>query len=141
MGTRRKARELTLQVLFNIDFSADNPDEIFDLVCANFETSRSVWEYSKKLVLGIHEKRDRIDALIKDSSRNWRIERMSKVDRCILRLGVYEILYLADIPPKVSIDEAVELGKRYGTEESGAFINGILDNIFKRMKTDNYNEQ
>ena len=138
MGKRRKARELAVQVLFNIDFSTDDPEKIFDLVCSNFESSRSVWDFSKKLVLGIHEKRDYIDGLIGNSSKNWRIERMSKVDRCILRLGVYELLYLEDIPPKVSIDEAVELGKRYGTDESGAFINGILDNVFRQLKSDNH---
>ena len=139
MGKRRKARELTIQVLFNIDFSTDDPEKIFDLVCSNFESSRSVWDFSKELVLGIHEKRDYIDGLIRNSSKNWRIERMSKVDRCILRLGIYELLYLEDIPPKVSIDEAVELGKRYGTDESGAFINGILDNVFKQLEADNNN--
>jgi transcription antitermination factor NusB len=139
MGKRRKARELTIQVLFNIDFSTDDPEKIFDLVCSNFESSRSVWDFSKELVLGIHEKRDYIDGLIRNSSKNWRIERMSKVDRSILRLGVYELLYLEDIPPKVSIDEAVELGKRYGTDESGAFINGVLDNVFKQLEADNNN--
>ena len=137
MGKRRKARELTLQVLFNIEFSNDDPDVVFNLICNNFNAPKFAQEFSKKLVLGISQKREHLDNLISNSSRNWRLERMSKVDRSILRLGVYEILFVDEIPPKVSIDEAVELGKIYGTEESGAFINGVLDNIFNKLKTDN----
>ena len=65
---------------------------------------------------------------------NWRLERMARVDRCILRLGAFEMVFIKEIPPKVSIDESVELGKLYGTEDSGAFINGVLDNIFNQLE-------
>ena len=80
---------------------------------------------------------ERLDTLIRKSSKNWRLERMSKVDRSILRLSTYEILFMKDIPHKVSIDEAVELGKKFGTEESAAFINGVLDNILKEHTRNN----
>ena len=80
------------------------------------------------------KKTEYLDKLIIRSSKNWRLERMPIVDRCILRLGVFEIFFMEDIPPKVSIDEAVELGKKFGTEDSGAFINGVLDNIFNKLK-------
>jgi transcription antitermination factor NusB len=133
MGTRRKARELTIQILFAMEFSSVDQDEIVGLVCKNFDSSRSARAFSGELVRGVRENIRHLDNVIRRSSKNWRIERMSIVDRSILRLAAYEMLYRKEIPYKVSIDEAVELGKRYGTEESGSFINGVLDNIFNRI--------
>jgi len=133
MGNRRKARELVIQILFHMEFNPGDPDEIFDLVCENFNSSRSIRTFSRRLVRGVRENIEHLDKLIRQSSKNWRLERMSIVDRSILRLAAYEILFMEDIPYKVSIDEAVELGKKYGTEESGAFINGVLDNIFNKL--------
>jgi len=131
MGNRRKARELAIQILFQMEFNPGDPDEICDLVCENFNPSKSIRAFSRKLVCGVRENIKYMDGLIRKSSKNWRLERMSKVDKSILRLSTYEILFMKDIPHKVSIDEAVELGKKYGTDESGAFINGVLDNILK----------
>ena len=130
MGNRRKARELVTQILFHMEYVPGNPEKSFELICENFNAPKSLRDFSKELVQGVYENKNRIDKLIKRASRNWRLERMSRVDRSILRLGVYEMLYMENIPHKVSIDEAVELGKKYGTEESGAFINGVLDNIY-----------
>jgi len=131
MGNRRKARELAVQILFNMEFNPGDPDEICDLAYENFSPSRSIRVFSRKLVCGVRENIKYLDSMIRRSSKNWRLERMSVVDRSILRLASYEILLMEDIPHKVSIDEAVELGKKFGTEESGAFINGVLDNILK----------
>ena len=83
-----------------------------------------------RLVQGVWEQKEAIDRLIKNYAENWRIERMSGVDRNILRVAVFELVYCSDIPPRVAINEAIDLGKQYGSEESGAFINGILDSIF-----------
>ena len=130
MGTRRRARELAVKVLFTMEFSPGSPQEIFKLVCENFGVSESIQSFSEELVLGVFENKDKLDDMIGKSSRNWKLERMSRADRSILRMGAFEILYRPDIPPKVSIDEAVELGKKYGTEDSSGFINGILDNIY-----------
>ena len=130
MGNRRKARELVTQILFHMEYNPGNPDKSFELICENFNAPKSLRAFSKELVWGICENRTSIDQLIKKASKNWRIERMSRVDRSILRLSVFEMLFMENIPHKVSIDEAVELGKKYGTEESGAFINGVLDNIY-----------
>jgi transcription antitermination factor NusB len=130
MGRRRRARELALQVLFHMEFNSEDGNEAFDLVCESFAPPEDIRAFSRLLVLGVWEKKDELDALIGRSSINWRLERMSRVDKSILRLAAYEILYMKDIPPKVSIDEAVELGKKYGTEDSGAFINGVLDKIY-----------
>lgn len=134
MGKRRQARELAIQVLFHLEFCPGDPEEGFELVCKSFSPPKEIRAFSKQLVLGIWEHREALDRTIGNSSLNWRLERMSHVDRNILRIGAYEIMYMGDIPPKVSIDEAVEMGKKYGTEESGAFINGILDNIYDGIK-------
>ena len=130
MGNRRKARELVTQILFHMEYNPGNPDKSFELICENFNAPKSLRAFTKDLVREVCENRNHIDKLIKKASKNWRLERMSRVDRSILRLSIYEMLFMDDIPHKVSIDEAVELGKKFGTEESGAFINGVLDNIY-----------
>lgn len=134
MGSRRKARELAVQVLYCLEFLQEEVSTVFDLVCDNFSGKKSGRAFARDLVLGACEKKDEIDRMIRRSSRNWRLERMSRLDRSILRLAVFEILYREDIPPKVSIDEAVELGKLFGNAESGKFINGILDDIFNTLR-------
>jgi N utilization substance protein B len=134
MGKRRRARELALQVLFHMEFNSGDANDAFDLICECFGSPESIRSFSRQLVLGVWEKRNELDVLIGRSSINWRLERMSRVDRNILRLAAFEVLYMKDIPPKVSIDEAVELGKRYGTEDSGAFINGVLDKIYAHVE-------
>jgi transcription antitermination factor NusB len=133
MGKRHQARVLTIQVLFHMEYSPDSPEESFQLVSESFDSPAGILDFSRDLVLGIWKNREDLDKLIRQASKNWRLERMSRVDRNILRVGVFEILFMKDIPPKVSIDEAVELGKKFGSEESGAFINGILDNIYNKL--------
>ncbi len=130
MGKRRRARELAVQVLFHMEYNGGEPEEAFELVCSHFEAPESARPFSRDLVKGVIEHRDKIDSRIRKASRNWKLERMSRVDRSVLRLATYEILFREDIPPKVSIDEAVELGKKFGSDDSAAFINGILDNIY-----------
>ena len=137
MGKRRQARELAIQVLFHREFNPGDPKEIFHLICENFGSPGANIAFSRELVLGVCKHQEDVDRLIRQSSENWRLERMSYVDRCILRLGVFEILFMEDIPPKVSIDEAVELGKKYGTKDSGAFINGILDDVYNKLESSN----
>ena len=133
MGKRRRARELAVQVLFHLEFNPSDPGESFDLLCRSFSPPKEIRAFSKELVLGVWENKGNLDTLIRQASRNWRIERMSRVDRNILRVAVFEVLYVGDIPPKVSIDEAVELGKKYGTDDSGAFVNGVLDHIYNQL--------
>jgi transcription antitermination factor NusB len=136
MGKRRRARELAIQVLFHMEYNPGDPGESFDRVCESFAPPKEVRAYSREVVVGVWENKANLDRLIRRSSKNWRVERMSLVDRNILRIAIYEVVYRQDVPPKVSIDEAVELGKRYGTEESGAFINGILDHIYNELKVE-----
>lgn len=118
-----------------------DPGESFELVCESFGPPKEIRPYSREVVVGVWENRTDLDRLISRSSKNWRVERMSRVDINILRIAIYEVLYMKDVPPKVSIDEAVELGKRYGTEESGAFINGILDHIYNQLKAEGVVDQ
>ena len=141
MGTRRRARELAIQVLFHMGFNPGDPGESFDRVCESFAPPKESRPYSREVVVGVWENKAELDGLIRRSSKNWRVERMSRVDRNILRIAIYEVLYRKDVPPKVSIDEAVDLGKRYGTEESSAFINGILDHIYNQLKSEGVIDQ
>ena len=130
-GSRRKSREAALQALFLIEMNPSNSNErSLAVFSENFPVKEGSQPYFSRLVLGVGEQKEAIDRLIKNYAENWRIERMSGVDRNILRIAVYELVYCNDIPPRVAINEAIDLGKQYGTEESGAFINGILDSIF-----------
>jgi len=133
MGKRRRARELAVQVLFHLEFSPDDPSEVFDLICENFDAPGSIREFSKMLVLGVCEKREYLDKAIIQASKNWRIDRMTRLDRSILRLAVFEMMFAPDIPPRVSLDEAVEIGKVFGSEDSGRYINGVLDHIYNTL--------
>ncbi|MFC1884736.1 transcription antitermination factor NusB [Thermodesulfobacteriota bacterium] len=136
MGKRRKAREFAIQVLFHQEFSPGGPDEAFRLIKDNFDSVKSGRDFSILLIKGVYEKKNILDGLISGASRNWKLSRIPHLEKCILRLAVFEILFIEEIPPKVSIDEAVELGKKFSGEESGSFINGVLDNIYNSLIKD-----
>jgi N utilization substance protein B len=129
MGTRRQARELAMQALFYIDMRDNASSQMLESFCDNFSPPKKARPFLLSLVNGVLETSGEIDTLIERFSKNWEIHRMSCVDRNVMRIAVYELLYCEDIPPKVSINEAVDVGKKFGTEESGAFINGIMDSI------------
>lgn len=129
MGNRRKSRELAIQALFFMDMTDRFTEEKLSLFCDNFLPAAQVRPFFLHLVRGVSSARADIDTLIERFSSNWKISRMSGVDRNVLRVGVFEMLCCPDIPSKVSINEAVDLGKKFGTDESGAFVNGILDSI------------
>ena len=129
MGNRRKSRELAVQALFFMDMTDRFTEEKLSLFCDNFLPAAQVRPFFLHLVRGVSSVRAGIDALIERFSSNWKIGRMSGVDRNVLRVGVFEMLGCPDIPFKVSINEAIDLGKKFGTDESGAFVNGILDSI------------
>jgi N utilization substance protein B len=134
MGNRRKSRELAMQALFYIDMNQDDSNELLARFCVNFNPSKKTRPFFLKLVSGVIQAKSEIDSIIVDFSDNWKISRMSCVDRNIIRIAVYELFYCQDIPPKVSINEAIDVGKKFGTEVSGAFINGILDGIHLALK-------
>ena len=126
---RTKARERALQALYQIDVAAEGIDDALARFWKSFEpVEREVRELAEAIVRGVAQHRRAIDDTIERISTNWRLDRMAKVDRNVLRLAVYELLE-TDVPVKVAINEAIELGKKYGSESSGAFINGVLDKI------------
>jgi N utilization substance protein B len=131
LGTRRKARELALQLLYQMEVNPGDPEAALELFWKGVSASQPVKEFVNRIVAGVHGKQEEIDKLIKKHSEHWRLDRMDMVDKCILRMGIFEIMFCADIPVKVAMNEAVDLGKKFGAEESGAFINGILDKIGK----------
>ncbi len=134
MGNRRKSRELAMQALFYIDMSQNDSNDLLERFCVNFNPSKKARPFFIKLVNGVVQEKSEIDSIIEKFSDNWKISRMSCVDRNIIRIAVYELLYCRDIPPKVSINEAIDVGKKFGTEVSGAFINGILDSVRMALK-------
>jgi transcription antitermination protein NusB len=136
MGNRRKSRELAVQALFFMDMNDRFAEEKLSLFCENFLPSSQLRPFFLNLVRGVSSARTEIDALIERFSNNWKISRMSGVDRNIMRVAVFEMLCCKDIPCKVSINEAIDLGKKFGTEESGAFVNGILDGIRMAMESE-----
>ncbi|MFW6297632.1 MAG: transcription antitermination factor NusB [Desulfosalsimonas sp.] len=129
MSIRRKSREMALQVLFCMDVLDDCSEALTEELCLLLEPSEKVRPFGLELVRGVIGHKAEIDAGLAEASSNWKLARMDYVDRNIIRIAAYEILFCEDIPPKVAINEAVDIGKKYGTEKSGAFINGILDSI------------
>jgi N utilization substance protein B len=136
MGIRRKARELAMQALFFMDMRKDFSAEAFERFYTNFAPKSDVRPFFLRLVHGVLRSQAQLDPLIERFSENWSLGRMSGVDRNIMRIAVYEMLCCGDIPAKVSINEAVDIGKKFGTEESGAFINGIVDSIRVAVEKD-----
>jgi transcription antitermination factor NusB len=126
---RTRGRELALQFLYQRDLlGAELIDESADFL-AGEEPDREARAFAQRLIGGVHERWDELDQVIRGVAQNWDIARMAVIDRNVLRLATFELLHCKDIPPKVTINEAIELGKRFSTANSGAFINGILDRI------------
>ena len=137
MGTksRRAAREIALNVLYQVDIANIPPDEALQTALEHAGVEDVAFEFAQQLVQGVLEHIGEIDAKLKDLSIGWDLQRHPAVDRNILRMAMYEILYLDHIPPSVSINEAVELAKIYSTDESGRFINGVLGALVRQRKT------
>jgi N utilization substance protein B len=132
--SRRKAREIALQVLFHIDFTGGSPEEIIPAVYSmqEIEFSESVNEYVEWIVAGTLAHRDEIDRQISELAKDWKLERMGGVDRAITRMAIFEIKYGEEkVPPRAAVNEAVELAKHFGSDESGRFVNGILGSLVR----------
>lgn len=134
MGARRTARERALQALYQLDMSGGTPEDAltsaWESVAADIpKPDPAAVDFARELVLGVVGNLAAIDALIEEHSHNWRIERMDRIDRNVLRLAIFELKHREDIPRKVTINEAVELARTFGTEASSAFINGLVDRV------------
>ncbi|MEF3168475.1 MAG: transcription antitermination factor NusB [Deltaproteobacteria bacterium] len=136
MSSRRQGREIALQILYLLEWTKDmEVESAFRTVLEHFPPQSPVdeetWNFARSLVNTVMEHAVETDTDIRKHAKNWRLDRMSSIDRNILRIGVAEILYCPDVPPKVAINEAVELAKKYGNSESCSFVNGILDGVLK----------
>ena len=132
MGTRRRARELALQLLYQFELTDASPEEMQ----AGFEewwnSGDGVRAFADALLRGTLDRLGEIDDELKLQTTHWRLERLAAVDRNILRLAMYELIYESETPPAVVIDEAIEIAKKYGAKDSGRFVNGVLDGFVKR---------
>jgi N utilization substance protein B len=130
MTRRTRSREISLQVLYQAE---QNPglaaEEVRRFIERRLRGDRKLIEFAETLVAGVQENRPKIDAMISEVAENWRLDRMAAIDRNILRLGAYEMLFCPDVPTKVAINESLELAKRYSTAQSSRFVNGILDRL------------
>ena len=130
MGARRSGREAALQMLFQLEGSGVSADQAVELFWRTFEDADPEGKpYADSIVRGVADNLDTIDKKVAAASQNWRLERMSRVDRNLLRLGTWELMFRTDVPRAVILDEAVELAKSFGTEDSSSFVNGVLDRI------------
>jgi len=136
VGKRRSSRQLALRTLFQIDVGGMSAEEAMAMSLSAGDGKAETQVFARELVEKTVEARDRIDALIEKYARGWTLERMANVDRNVLRLAICELLCFSDIPPSVTVDEAVELAKRYSTAESGRFVNGILGNLVRHLEAE-----
>jgi transcription antitermination protein NusB len=131
MGHRRKAREYALQGLYMYEITKKPAAEICDLSWVDAPINDDIRDFAVSLITGTIEHMDQVDLLIQTHTKNWKFERLSIIDKTILRQCIFEMIHLPEIPPAVTINEGIELGKQYGGENSGQFINGILDAVKK----------
>lgn len=131
MGGRHEARQWAVQFLFQRDFNRDELDPALELFWAGVEGPAAARRFAEDLIRGVDAKREELDRLLQKYAENWDLKRMGAVDRNVMRVGLYEMLHCPDVPPVVSINEAVELAKELSGSESGKFVNGILDRARK----------
>ena len=131
MRKRTLSRECALKILYKIEISRDPLEESIEDFWSREDCADDVRDFAIKLVKGTRENLARIDSIISSYTANWEIKRIAVIDKNILRMGIFEMLYMDDIPVKVSINEAIELAKKYGDVDSGKFVNGILDKVRK----------
>lgn len=136
MGVRRRGREYALQMLYAMDLTAYEPDEVFAGFNAIQDLNRDAFYYARRLVDGVHGHLEEIDAVLARFAEHWKIHRMAAVDRNLLRLGIYELMYLKDIPFPIIINEALEIVKEFSDQEGTQFVNGILDAASREFRPD-----
>ncbi len=131
MGKRRKARESTLQILFQLEFNDSDAEKAFRQYWKDKKATKDVKDYCRWLIKGITSNQESIDKSIQSVSKRWRLSRMPVVDRNILRMAVFELLYEEDVAPAIVINEAIEISKKFSGEQASMFINGVLDTLRK----------
>ena len=134
MATRRDAREWTLQMLFRLEMNPCDNEKLFEEFFEERDAGKKGRDFAETLIKGVRDNRKEIDALIVKYAKNWDLDRMAITDRNVIRIAIYEFLYRDDIPPAVTINEAVDIAKYFNKTESGRFVNGILDSIRKDLE-------
>mgnify|MGYP001210621002 FL=1 len=135
MSTRRRQiREKVLQGLYAYELSHEPVELILETIVNDLKKEPEVFDLAKTLFLKVIETKDEVDALIKGRVANWEFSRIAVIDKIVLRISICELLYFDDIPPKVSINEAIEIARRYSTEKSDKFVNGVLDSVLDDLK-------
>ena len=129
MGKRHQARELALKVLFQLESSDDDPEEVVRYHASEGAATADVTNFAGQLVRGVIDNRAKLDAVLSETSEHWKLGQMAKVDRIVLRIAVYEILIDRHVPTKAAINESIELAKTFSGEEAGRFVNGILGRV------------
>lgn len=130
---RRKGRETALQALYQLDITNEGAEASLAAFTESFESTPNAEEFTLVLVRGVARRRVEIDEIITATTENWRFERLSRVDLNVLRIAVYELTTPPELPPEIAINEAVEIARRFGTAESAAFVNGVLDQVATRL--------
>jgi N utilization substance protein B len=133
MSARRKGRELALQVLYQVDMSGEHAEIVMRHFAESFDPSPKAHQFGEALVRGVLAAREQIDEIIAAASEHWRLERLSRVDSNVIRIAVYEMTTPPGLPIEIAINEAIEIARRFGTAESAAFVNGVLDQVAARL--------
>ena len=134
MGVRHEGRELALKALYQMDIRGESSNEALTLFFENFPASDEVRLFALRLIDGVRREQPVLDKLLSEGLEHWSIKRLSRTDHNVLRLALYELMRLEDIPARVTIDEAIELAKAYGDTDSGRFVNGVLDQLASRLQ-------
>ena len=129
MGKRHQARELALKVLFQLEGTDDDPEEVLGYHASENGATDDITNFARQLVRGVLANRERLDAILSETSEHWKLDQMAKVDRVILRIAVYEIAIERKVPTKAAINESIELAKTFSGDDAGRFVNGILGRV------------
>lgn len=132
LGSRRKSREIAIQILYQFEMNRTDIDEGLNLFWGEHKHPDAIVQFADFLVRGVEDKKEEIDNLIVNASANWSFNRINPVDRGILREAIFEFLFCREIPYKVTLNEAIEMGKKFSSEKSGSFINGVLDSVIAK---------
>lgn len=138
MTQRRLAREAALEVLYRLELVGDEPDEVIEEIILRRNPSDEAEEYLRRLVDTALKHRAGVDGTVRRHLHRWRFERLRHLDRALLRLACAELLYFDDVPPKVTINEAVDIARKYGDDDSGRFVNGVLDGIYRERMAETH---
>ncbi len=136
-ASRRQAREIALCALYALEVSDNSLEYVLNELNTDSQADDDIVHFTRDLIVRTFEHRDEADKYIRKRSTNWKFERIAIIDRIVMRMAISEFLNFHDIPPKVSIDEAIELSKQYSTEKSSSYINGVLDGVYEDLKADN----